>query len=73
MLTITAVEFTNTFSGGGICPATLSVGPGIITATPNSETSISSVTLSGTLPSGSGNLTVSGTLNVTPAGTYALR
>jgi hypothetical protein len=73
VLTITEVKFSNVFAGGGLCPGTLSVGPGTITATPNSETSISSVALSGTLPSGSGNLTVSGTLNVAPAGTYALR
>lgn len=69
-IAINGVSITYTlFCGGETLPLKFT---GKLTATPNKATAISSLSLSGTLSSASGNVSASGTQAVSPAGTYGI-
>jgi hypothetical protein len=75
-ISITTVKMTihlENADGEPCMPSSLTIGPGTVTATPDNKNSVSKVTLSGTLPSSLGfNVTVGGSLNAIPSGTYGI-
>jgi hypothetical protein len=71
-ISITNVKITTHLEG----PCGISkteIGPGTVTATPDSKTGVKKITLSGSLPSSTGlPVTIGGSLNASPSGTYGI-